>query len=306
MSLLTYSDLEEYYDQHDLILWMSLAAVHKMKGARVRTLGDEILSFVSHRGPPDPFQRYLKRVQALQSLQETFEKTGSYAASRYVDVRAAELEDYNLALLLSFVVANHRFEILERLIEFLDSPTLAPRRLLSVGFGTGYELKLAQDRCPSWELVAFDRSAEAAGYASDLLRHFGCDTSCLRLDTFPLETDDGIESYEHRYGKVVLCEVLEHLEQPAHAIRNLARALAPGGHMFLTMAINLAQEDHIYLYRSIDEAREQVTAQGLEIEREWITPVTVRSFEEGDRAKIFRKGNFICVARRPAGGAAPR
>ena len=306
MSVLTHSDLEEYYDQHDLILWMSLAAVHKMQGERVLTLADEILSFVSRHGPPDPLQRYLKRVQALQSLQETFEKTGRYAASRYQEVPAVELGDYNLALLLSFVVANHRFEILERLTEFFDAPTPAPRRLLSVGFGTGYELKVAQDRCPTWEIEAFDRSPEAAGYASKLLRHFGCDTACLRLDTFPLEADDGIEAYEQRYGKVVLCEVLEHLEQPAHAIRNLARALAPGGHMFLTMAINLAQEDHIYLYRSIDEARQQVTAQGLEIEREWITPVTVRAFQEVDRARIFRKGNFVCVARRPAEGASPR
>lgn len=304
MNRLTYSDLEAYYDQHDLILWMSLAAVQKMKGERVRALGDEVLSFVAHRGLTDPFERYLKRVQGLQSLQETFEKTGRYAASRYDEVRPVELEDYNLALLLSFVVANHRFEILERLIEFLDSPAAAPQRLLSVGFGTGYELKLAQERCPAWELEAFDRSPEAAGYAADLLRHFGCDTSCLRLDTFPLESDGGIEAYEHRYGKVVLCEVLEHLERPAHAIRNLARALAPGGRMFLTMAINLAQEDHIYLYRSVEEARAQVTDQGLEIEHEWIAPVTVRAFPEQDRARIFQKGNFVCVARRP--GAATR
>jgi SAM-dependent methyltransferase len=303
---LTYADLEDYYDQHDLLLFLSLDAVRKMKGDRVCALGDEILSFVSHRGVDDPFGRYAERVKALQALQQAFEKTGRYAASRYDEVQPVDLEAYNLAFLLSFVVTNHRFEILEWLSEFLATPVEGPRRLLSVGFGTGYELKVAQDLCPSWEIHAFDRSPDVARYAADLLAHFGCDPSCLRLEEFPLEHENGLEAHESRYGKVVLCEVLEHLERPARAIGNLARALAPGGHMFLTMAINLAQEDHIFLYRSPDEARRQVLDAGLDVEREWVTPVAGRAFAEDDRAKGFaegtQKGNYVCVAR-PRGGS---
>jgi SAM-dependent methyltransferase len=302
---LTYTDLEDYYDEHDLILFLSLDAVRKMKGDRVCALADEILSFLCRRGVEDPFRRYADRVKTLQTLQQSFEKTGRYPASCYAEVQPVDLEEYNLALLLSFVVTNHRFEILEWLADFLAWPVDGPQRLLSVGFGTGYELKLARGQCPAWELEAFDRSPDVARYAADLLAHFGCDASCLRLEEFPLEREEGIGAYESRYGKVVLCEVLEHLEQPARAIRNLGSTLAPGGHMFLTMAINLAQEDHIHLYRSPDEARRQVLAAGLEIEREWVTPVTARAFAEGDRAKGFadgsQKGNYVCVARRGSG-----
>lgn len=309
MKALTYADLEDYYDQHDLLLFLSLDAVRRMKGDRVCALGDEILSFLSQRGVEDPFRRYADRVKALQTLQQSFEKTGRYAASCYDEVQPVDLEEYNLALLLSFVVTNHRFEILEWLTEFLAAPVEGPQRLLSVGFGTGYELKVAQDRCPSWEIEAFDRSPDVARYAANLLQHFGCDASCLRLEEFPLEREEGIEAHESRYGKVVLCEVLEHLEQPARAIENVARTLASGGHMFLTMAINLAQEDHIHLYRSPDEARQQVLDAGLEIECEWVTPVTARAFAEEDRAKGFAggagKGNYVCIVRRPGGPDAP-
>ena len=85
-------------------------------------------------------------------MQREFEKSGSYQAKRYEDVKPVSREEYNLALLLSFITTIHRFEILESIINFLDRDIDGPQSLLSIGVGTGYEVKLALDYCPDWDL----------------------------------------------------------------------------------------------------------------------------------------------------------
>ena len=97
----------------------------------------------------EPAERYRQRAARLHELQADFERTGRYAAASYTDVEAVGLEDYNLALLLSTVIARHRFEILERLLEFYAASCQGPPRLLSVGYGTGLELYLASQACRS-------------------------------------------------------------------------------------------------------------------------------------------------------------
>lgn len=284
------------------MLHLSLSCLLEMKGeAAVRPIAEEVLGFVATRGFEDPLGAHLARVEVLNEMQSAFEQSGRYPASRLDEVRPIDDELYKLSLLLSFVTTLHRFEILEQLRAFLAEPGHAPERLLSVGFGTGYELRWARELCPGWELEAFDASPESDAYARALLAHFGLPADGLRLETLPLERGELPEPYRGRFGKVVLCELLEHLERPDRALRSIAGALHPQGRAFLTMAVNLAQEDHVYLYRGADEAREQVRAAGLEIESEFLAPVSVFPFDEDERQELFKKGNYLCTARRPAG-----
>lgn len=300
--MITFEQILDYYDEHDLPLFLSTDAVQRMKGPAVAETASEILAFISSREIEDPLRVYLDRNRRLGELQQEFEARGRYRASRYDEVEPIDHETYKLSLLLSFILTVHRFELLEALKAFLVRPgPAAARRILSIGFGTGYELKLAAELCPGWEQAAYESSPESVAYASDLLGYFGVDTSGLRNEWFPLETSDGLEVHRDRYGKIVICEVLEHLEQPARALGNLRQALHPDGEAFLTMAINLAQEDHIFLYPNVESARAQAIDAGFEIVRDWILPVTARPFAESDRERIFRRGNYACVVtRRPA------
>jgi SAM-dependent methyltransferase len=281
----------------DRLLGLSMTSLLKMKGDRVAPYAADIRGFLEHRAIPNPLRRYTERMRELSDLQQRFDRTGRYPASCYADVESIDLEQYNLALLLSFVVTIHRFEILQHLVDFLDAPCPGPHRFLSVGYGTGYELKLALEQLSGWEMDAFERSHEVAAYAEDLLRYFECRTDCLHLQEFPLEHGD-VGPYEGRYGKVVLCEILEHLERPEEALSNTRLVLHPEGRAFLTMAVNIAQEDHIFLYRSPEQARRQVEAAGLTVHQEWIAPVSALPFADKDRATVFRRGNYICVAGR--------
>src|SRR5262249_40411875 len=151
-----------------------------------------------------------------------------------------------------------RFEILQELGTFLQMPCGAPERLLSIGYGTGYELKITRDILPQWTVEAFDNSETSYAFATDLLQFFQCSPVTLKRELFPLDESANIEQFRGAFGKVMVCELLEHLEDPAGALRTLRNILHENGQIFLTMAVNIAQEDHIFLYSSAEQAKQQV------------------------------------------------
>jgi SAM-dependent methyltransferase len=295
---LSYDALAECFRKSDVPSYYGLTAVRKMRGEAIKPYANDILSFLSHRGTADAVENYVKRVGRLRSLQSEFDKTGRYVAVSSEDVEPIDSEQYKLALLMSFICTSHRFDILQSLVHFLRIPCRAPREVLSIGYGTGYELKLAFDEMPGWEILAFDNSRDSYKYASDMLRFFGYPIDCLRQELFSLEPCGITAVYRERFGKVILCELLEHLDDPEAALRAMRSVLHRDGLLFCTMAVNIAQEDHVYLYQSVEQARTQVLECGFEIVEETLAPVVILPFAEVRREQLFKKGNYVCVAKR--------
>jgi SAM-dependent methyltransferase len=293
---LSYEALAEHFRKSDIPSYYGLTAVRRMHGEKISPYANDILEFLSHRRTICAAEKYVARVSRLRSLQAEFEKTGRYVAASSKHVRPIDTEEYHLALLMSFICTSHRFDILRSLVNFLRTRCQAPNELLSVGYGTGYELKLALDEAPGWRIEAFDNSAESYEYASELLQFFGYPIDCLLEDIFPLEHREEVVAQPARFGKVVLCELLEHLDDPKAALRSVRSVLHPGGLLFCTMAVNLAQEDHVYLYRSAEQARREILECGFGIVQELLAPVAILPFAQTQRAKLFKKGNYICIA----------
>jgi len=294
---LSYEALAEYFRKSDVPSYYGLTAVQRMYGETIRPYANDILSFLSHRGTACAVEKYVARVGRLRRLQSEFEKTGRYIAASSKQVQPIDGEQYKLALLISFICTSHRFDILRSLVSFLRMRCRAPRELLSVGYGTGYELKLAFDEAPGWRIAAFDNSPDSYEYASQLLRFFDHPIDCLHQDVFSFECRDGVVADRESFGKVILCELLEHLDDPKAALRAMRNVLHPEGLLFCTMAVNIAQEDHVYVYRSAEQARTQVLECGFEVVQEILAPVMILPFSESKRAELFKKGNYICIAR---------
>lgn len=297
-SMLTYEKFGEYLNRTDRASFYGLTALKRMRGDVVVPYANEIFDFLNYRGVADGFSLYVKRCEGLRSLQIEFERDGRYRAAHSADVVPIDREQYNLALLLSFISTSHRFDILDNLLKFFRMPCSAPKEALSVGYGTGYELKLLLQEMPGFNLFAFDSSPDSYRYASDLLRFFGYSHDGLRQESFPFDPASLYGSpYKKRFGKIILCELLEHLDEPARALRAMQIVLHQEGLLFCTMAVNLAQEDHVYLYRSIEQARDQVKECGFEIVEEMIAPVVILPIASSRRQEAFRKGNYVCVAK---------
>jgi SAM-dependent methyltransferase len=293
-----YLELIAYYKAKHKPLYLSLVCLNQMKGGKVEQHATDIIRYIEHRGIEFPLEKYLERVNQLSVLQQDFEKNRRFAIKSYEEIQPIDDELYKLSLLLSFIITNHRFEILETLVDFVKEPPTEHVNVLIIGYGTGYEIKLCADHLKASNIWAFDNSPHSYEYATDLLNFFGHEAKKVKLETFPLEADEGIDPYVDTFDKIIICEVMEHLEKPDKCLENLRKVLKPGGKLFVTMAINIAQEDHIQLYSSPEQARNQILRSGLRIARDLFTPMTILPFEETDRNSISSKGNFIAIVYR--------
>ncbi len=106
---------------------------------------------------------------------------------------------------------------------------LRPRRLLDMGCGSGYLAKLLKAGVPGLVVHGVDISSVALERARDHLDQI------WQVD---LDKNDMPVSSE-QYDTVTCIEVLEHLYDPDHAMREIARVLAPGGYTVVTVP-NLA------------------------------------------------------------------
>ena len=276
------------------VLRQSAATVYAIQGKRCGKIAEEILGFVEeHYRDIDYLDIYVRRVEDLMMMQERFLSDPSVDtlgdSSREVS-RAA----YDLALLLSIVFTNHRYEIMAQFRAFLDLLRGRPGHIAAVGAGTGYELNSMAARLNGWTIEGYDRDAEARATAAGLLEHFERADAVRLAGDFPLDAPD--PDRRERYDAIVLCEILEHLPDPARALSVCREYIKPGGTLFATMAVNLAQEDHIFLYPDAESCREQLESCGYAIVHERLAPVLITPPPPGSEPPLT-SGNYIAVAR---------
>lgn len=281
------------------LLEMSAQLVYEIHGDALGRMADEILAFVEHACPQRYMERYVSRADDLSKLQQKFDSNPSVRTLGDINV-TVDSEIYSLSLLLSIVFTNHRFEIMQQLIAFLTllQTRIDQGKIVSIGSGTGYELKVASEVLTGWNIESYDTDPAMRMRARQLLKFFRSPQGVVIGDYFPLDrcTDD----LRHNYDAVILCEVLEHLPTPAQSLRTLRECLKDTGLMFVTMAINIAQEDHIFLYSSIDACRQQIRDSGFKVSQEWIAPQAIFALPE-NREKGFKKGNYVAVLEKYEG-----
>ena len=282
--------------ESSMLLAISAQLVYENHGETLGRVADEILSFAEHTYGAQYISKYVSRVNDLAKLQERFDADPS-AATLGDQSAVVNPDAYALSLLLSIVFTNHRFELMRELSLFLNGVEERNRSgtLLSIGFGTGYELKMACRVLTGWRIEAYDTDSQMADKARQLLDFFGISKDIFLGGCFPL--DQCPEESCGRYDAIVLSEVLEHLADPAEALGTLRDCLRDDGLMFATMAINIAQEDHVFLYPTVKSCREQIQNCGLVVARELISPQTVFALPE-DREDGFKRGNYIAVLRK--------
>jgi SAM-dependent methyltransferase len=276
------------------LMAVSSQLVYELHSETLGPVADDILPFVDHHYPLNYTDNYIARVGRIAELQKRFDTNPT--AATLGDSSVVQPEDYCLALLLSIVLTNHRFEIMEALTQFLRTMgNIAGANIVSIGSGTGYELKLIGELLPGWTVESYDSDPTMRIQAQRLLDFFRISKEVYFADLFPL--DCPAPEMTGRYDAIILCEVLEHLHDPAQALRTLRACLGPKGKVFVTMAINIAQEDHVFLYPDIQSCRLQLHECGLSIEWEWLAPQAIRFLPE-NREIGFKKGNYIAVVSR--------
>jgi 2-polyprenyl-3-methyl-5-hydroxy-6-metoxy-1,4-benzoquinol methylase len=218
---------------------------------------------------------------------QTFEE-----ALREVYLNETFMHDYMRGLLLTQVYwANHTACI--RYFETVFLAGLPPdARFLDIGPGHGLftARAIASGRCASvtgWDvsptsLAETERSLNTLGYR----------------DGFTLQERDILgEVGEERFDGIVFSEVLEHLDQPAEALRAIRRLLSPRGRLFVNVPVNSPAPDHIFLLRSPEEAVSFVESAGFRTVDTAFFPMTGATLE---RARKHDLTISICIVAEAA------
>lgn len=115
-----------------------------------------------------------------------------------------------------------------------------PIRMLDAGSGKG-ELAIHLARCcPHWQAVGIDLSAERTEKARQISKQLGLEN--VNFLTRPLEELDCQEEFD----LIISADVLEHIEDDRKVLRNLFRALRPGGIIIVTSP-SIPQRKHLWL-----------------------------------------------------------
>lgn len=218
---------------------------------------ERLLALAEHL-PGAPLAALLDYTVAYLKAQAAFLETDEYSHADF-DVVRREVYDnpdvmerfYLLGLLLTHAFWPIHFDIhtfFRR--EFLPQvPAVGVGA--EIGYGHGLYLLEVLTAHPQATTVSFDISRYSQDFAGRLLRAGGI-APCrfdLRLgdvrQPLPLGT---------RHCEWMICaEVLEHIPDPALALREISRCLAPGGPLFVTTVVDSNALDHLYRFRDVDE-----------------------------------------------------
>jgi SAM-dependent methyltransferase len=177
-----------------------------------------------------------------------FEKHGMYPYENN-DYSWKKRIDYDIPLLCSTFLAYHRYLIFETLYEKINATD--DESILVIGVGCGIELKIVNDKCKNifaydLEIGEFIKTAFPSVNFTE--KHF-----CYEP--------------EKSFDKIILIELLEHLEHYKHLLVEVMRALKPSGRIHFTTAVNIPQFDHLHNFELNDKDLEScILNNGFEIE----------------------------------------
>lgn len=266
-----------------------LATTETLADAALVLAGDRLAAIATN---------YRWTCDRLREEELFFHREGRYRLSSMEEAiaevygNAAYMERYMDGLLLSQVLwFNHAASC----HFFLSAaPGLVPRgaRMLEIGPGHGLMLYLAMRNLGPEAVTAWDLSAvsvEQTRAALALLGHTEA-TLAVRDIMDPPEPGD-------RFDLVVMSEILEHLEDPVSALRQVRDLIAPGGLVFVNVPINSPSPDHLYLMQSPDDARALMTGAGFALVSEAFFTTQAAPLERALRNKVSVSA---CMFARPA------
>jgi 2-polyprenyl-3-methyl-5-hydroxy-6-metoxy-1,4-benzoquinol methylase len=234
-------------------IWRTLAAVRPIEqAARI----DEVIKGLQFHS-----MEFLK-------LQIQFAKTGTYKSSDTERIHSeiyqagSVMQRYLDGLLLTYVAWPNHY----RLLSWYRQAYLARGpygQCLEVGPGHGW-LALEQLRANAENrLTALDVSPHSVAYTRQVLTVNGIDPA--RYDVRQANAQRALDTDIPCFSRIVIAEVLEHVEDPAGLMRLLVERADATTLFFVTTVVNIEAPDHIYLFRSLEEVRQLLAGCGLDV-----------------------------------------
>lgn len=156
-------------------------------------------------------------------------------------------------------------EQLQMLVQYADDFLTGNRpdyRHLEIGPGHGVLLYLAAQDVRCAEVAALDVSVSSLQATNVCLQRLQARASARLIEN---DIFCGVPETSGGWDSIVVSELLEHLEAPDLALRNLSKAMSRDGRMFISTPVNCPMPDHIYLFKTPEEVGRLVESCGLKV-----------------------------------------
>jgi 2-polyprenyl-3-methyl-5-hydroxy-6-metoxy-1,4-benzoquinol methylase len=205
---------------------------------------------------------------------------------------------YMNGLLVSDVLWVNHCRGLQHYAETYLSSLNANAQLLEIGPGHGLLLYLATQNQNIGNLFAWDISQSSIEMSRHALKALGATKPVHFEMRNVLDASIMEPSNANLFDAIVFSEVLEHLEEPEHAVRALFHLCKPEGRVWINVPANSPAPDHLYLVREPKQAEDLVHSVGFEVIDTAHFPMTGVTLERAIRQKLTM--SCIIVGRRPS------
>ena len=213
----------------------------------------------------DALEGYAEFANDSMRNQVFYERNGRYKASNYNEVREQMYDNeehmtrrYLPGMFLSHYLWPQHYNMLRGFRSGLLPRITDSRLFFEVGVGCGMYSKLTLEAMPAVRGVGFDISQFSLDYTAKVMHAFGVG------ERYATENRDIQQGYHEPADFLICQEVLEHLENPAEFCRWLFEMVRPGGHAYITAALNAAHSDHIYLFHAPAELEDMLRTAGFQ------------------------------------------
>lgn len=217
-----------------------------------------------------------------------FRREGTYRNSSFDEVNAsvyqnkADMVRYMDGLLATEVLWSQHARCMDFYVNTFLPKLPAGCRHLEIGPGHGLLLHYAALSAAVGSLEGWDISPASLELTAECLARLGAPK------TVDLRTRNVFEDAADRGGQfdsVTFSEVIEHLEDPLTALRNIRCLLAADGLLYVNVPVNAPTVDHIFHLKSPSEAVALVEAAGFIVDETLCAPVAGYSLTRALKAE---------------------
>jgi 2-polyprenyl-3-methyl-5-hydroxy-6-metoxy-1,4-benzoquinol methylase len=206
---------------------------------------------------------------------------------------------YLIALMFSFLFSSNYTGFFAFFRTRMLPRVRGTRAVCDIGCGHGVYLTKMLTAEASAKGIGVDISAGSLDTTRRLLAFRGINASRYRLSQGDVQRKLPID--DSSQDAATCFEVIEHLEHPALAMAELRRILRPEGMLCMSTAIRMESVDHIHLFRSTDDVRRLVEAEGFTIIEDETVPLTTENLSDPEvRERLIRNPNtplgFVLLA----------
>lgn len=218
---------------------------------------------------------YLKLCNDMVRSQIYFLKNDCYpidkASDAYENVWNNEeaMKSYMIGLAISQYLWGTHYEIYSFFKNYISEISNKIDSYLEIGPGHGLFLNKALDYLDNKaDVEALDISPISINITKSIINYFKPtrNVQYYNIDILDFNIDK-------KYDFIVICEVIEHLENPEILLTRIKNLLANQGRLFISTCVNCPAIDHVYHFRAISEIIDLFDNLGFMIENDLVLPV---------------------------------